>query len=82
MGALCCPALCAELALLRGLVGDVLDPDQSAEGWALRWGVCEDLDQLKATYQGLPDLLTQVCVCVCLQVCHRDTSQLGLPVCM
>lgn len=42
------------------MVSDVLDFDQLEEGLMIAHGVCEPLDEMKATYQALPDFLTHV----------------------
>ena len=41
------------------MIGDVIDFGQEGEGMLVQQGVSQDLDQLKATYQALPDYLTQ-----------------------
>ena len=41
------------------LIGDVIDTDQE-EGTLVAPGVSDQLDALKHTYHGLPDLLTKV----------------------
>lgn len=44
------------------LIGDVLDlQSPPIEGCLVQPGVCDALDQLKATHAALPELLTQVC---------------------
>lgn len=43
------------------LIGDVLDlSSPPADGCLVHPGVCDALDQLKATHAALPELLTQV----------------------
>jgi hypothetical protein len=43
------------------LIGDVLDlSSPPADGCLVQPGVCDALDQLKATHAALPELLTQV----------------------
>jgi hypothetical protein len=41
------------------MIGDVIDFGQEEEGMLVQQGVCQDLDELKATYQAMPDYLTQ-----------------------
>lgn len=53
-------AIPESLAASRRLIADTIDPDQAAEGFCVRYGVCEALDGAKALYYGLPDLLARV----------------------
>jgi hypothetical protein len=48
--------------LLAGarLVADVIDFEQRDEGMMVAHGICEQLDDMKHEYAGLPDFLTQV----------------------
>lgn len=43
------------------MIGDVIDFSCEQEGMLVQQGVCQELDELKATYHALPDFLTQVC---------------------
>lgn len=51
-------------AILRAagysMIGDVIDFSCEQEGMLVQQGVCQELDDLKATYHALPDYLTQV----------------------
>ena len=42
------------------MVADVLDMGQSDEGMMVAYGVCRELDDMKNTYNSLPDYLTKV----------------------
>jgi hypothetical protein len=42
------------------MIGDVIDFSCEQEGMLVQQGVCQELDDLKATYHALPDYLTQV----------------------
>ena len=42
------------------MVADVLDMGQSDEGMLVAYGVCRELDDMKNTYNSLPDYLTKV----------------------
>ena len=48
--------------LLAGhsLVSNIIDPDQTEDGMFVAYGVCQQLDEMKHTYHGLPDFLTKV----------------------
>ena len=48
------------LAAGHTMVADVLDMGQSEEGMLVASGVCRELDDLKNTYNSLPDYLTKV----------------------
>jgi hypothetical protein len=63
-GCTCCLQIEAhigeEVAAAYAMVSDVLDFDQLEEGMLVARGVCEPLDEMKATYEALPDFLTHV----------------------
>ena len=42
------------------MVSEIIDGSQEDEGFLIAHGVCEELDNLKHLYHGLPDLLTKV----------------------
>ena len=42
------------------LVADVIDFEQRDEGMMVAHGICEQLDDMKHEYAGLPDFLTRV----------------------
>ena len=42
------------------MVADVLDMGQLDEGMMVAYGVCRELDDMKNTYNSLPDYLTKV----------------------
>ncbi len=42
------------------MVADVIDFEQRDEGMMVAHGICEQLDDMKHEYAGLPDFLTQV----------------------
>ncbi|KAL3151543.1 MutS protein msh5, variant 2 [Trebouxia sp. C0009 RCD-2024] len=44
----------------HSLVSDIIDFEQSEDGMMISYGVCEQLDDMKHTYHGLPDFLTKV----------------------
>ena len=48
------------LAAGHTMVADVLDMGQSDEGMLVAYGVCRELDDMKNTYNSLPDYLTKV----------------------
>ena len=48
------------MSAAASLISDIVDGDQADEGFLIAHGVCEELDSLKHTYHGLPDLLTHV----------------------
>ena len=47
------------LAVCR-MISEIVDGSQEDEGFIISHGVCEELDNLKHLYHGLPDLLTKV----------------------
>lgn len=46
------------------MIADVLDLTCSLEGCLVQSGVCAPLDDLRATVDQLPDILTQVCMII------------------
>lgn len=44
----------------HSLVSNIIDPDQTEDGMIVAYGVCQQLDDMKHTYHGLPDFLTKV----------------------
>lgn len=42
------------------LISDIIDNQQAEEGFIIAYGICQELDDLKHLYHGLPDLLTRV----------------------
>ena len=44
----------------HSLVSNIIDPDQTEDGMIVAYGVCQQLDEMKHTYHGLPDFLTKV----------------------
>ena len=44
----------------HSLVSEIIDFEQTEEGMMVVYGVCDQLDELKHTYHGLPDFLTKV----------------------
>ncbi|WIA22147.1 hypothetical protein OEZ85_004483 [Tetradesmus obliquus] len=74
-------AIGPQLTACGTLIGDVLDlSSPPADGCLVQPGVCDALDQLKATHAALPELLTQVVESelqrVPAQVARRYSSQL------
>jgi len=53
-------AISDDLISARQLILSVIDPTQAPEGMAVHYGISEQLDEMKALYYGLPDLLRQV----------------------
>ena len=41
-------------------MSNIIDPDQTEDGMVVAYGVCQQLDEMKHTYHGLPDFLTKV----------------------
>lgn len=44
----------------HSLVSDIIDFEQGEDGMMISYGVCDQLDEMKHTYHGLPDFLTKV----------------------
>ena len=44
----------------HSLVSEIIDFEQADDGMMVAYGVCDQLDELKHTYHGLPDFLTKV----------------------
>ena len=44
----------------HSLISDIIDFEQSEEGMMISYSVCDQLDEMKHTYHGLPDFLTKV----------------------
>ncbi|KAL4529302.1 hypothetical protein Ndes2526A_g04097 [Nannochloris sp. 'desiccata'] len=53
-------AISDDLISARQLISSVVDPTQAPEGMAVHYGISEQLDEMKALYYGLPDLLREV----------------------
>jgi len=53
-------AISDDLISARQLIYSVVDPTQAPEGMAVHYGISEQLDEMKALYFGLPDLLRHV----------------------
>lgn len=43
----------------RSLVSDIIDFEQTEDGMMVAYGICDQLDEMKHTYHGLPDFLTK-----------------------
>lgn len=54
-------------------MSDIIDFEQSEDGMMVAYGVCDQLDELKHTYHGLPDFLTKVNQSPVL-CCHRPVE--------
>ena len=58
---LCC--LCNQLIHAshagHSLVSDIIDFEQTEDGMMVAYGICDQLDEMKHTYHGLPDFLTK-----------------------
>lgn len=57
----------------HSLVSDIIDFEQSEDGMMISYGVCEQLDDMKHTYHGLPDFLTKV-TCLLILSCHPHAA--------
>ena len=43
----------------HSLVSDIIDFEQTEDGMMVAYGICDQLDEMKHTYHGLPDFLTK-----------------------
>lgn len=53
-------------------MSDIIDFEQNEDGMMISYGVCDQLDEMKHTYHGLPDFLTKV-TCPC-SLCSADEN--------
>ena len=51
---------CGNCGAGHSLVSDIIDFEQREDGMMIAYGVCDQLDDMKHTYHGLPDFLTKV----------------------